>query len=685
MKFSASAAITAAVAVLLPAVSNGLTEEQWARIAQDTPSKTESYVKNMKLVASGQKKPVISRSGWTAVASSSQSSHPASYAIDGNTSTYWESEETPVLSPFPHTITVDMKQEYYVTGVTYLPRQDEQNGTVGAHSIELSTDGVNWSTTKAFGTWYDDSELKTANFSTTQARYIRLVATSEAGNVGTYSNAADINVFTVPSYTAPNPYTQGSFQTSIDFPTIMVAAAVNQGTGEVIAWSSYEFDDFEPNEGIGQTYTTLYNPATESVSELVVSNTDHDMFCPGLSRDSQGRPIVTGGNNAYRTSMYTPGTNSWSQLPDMVVPRGYQGQTTLSDGRIFTIGGSFNGGDTLLKNGEFYDAATNVWTNLTGCLVEPMLTNDAAGYYRSDNHGWFLAWRNSTVFQAGPSSNMNWYGTLGEGNTTSAGTRGNDPDAMNGNAVMYDATKGLILAVGGSPNYDSSYATSNAHIIQIGAPYTTPNVTQINNMNYPRAFANSVIMPNGNVFIVGGQTFAVTFTDTNAVMTPEIWNPTTETFTPVAPIASPRTYHSTALLLPDASIIVGGGGLCGSCTVNHFDAQIYYPPYFYNADGSLAARPAIESVSATTFAVGAKLTVTVNEPITRLTMMRYGSATHALDTDQRRVPLTTLSKSGNTYVVQIPNDTGIMIPGAWMLFAMKNSVPSVATTVMVTN
>ena len=385
------------------------------------------------------------------------------------------------------------------------------------------------------------------------------------------------------------------------------------------------------------------------------------------------------------TSSDDPVTNTWTALAEMIIPRGYQGQTTLSDGRIFTIGGSFSGGNTTFKNGEVYDQETNAWTYLPGCLVQPMLTADQQGLYRADNHGWLFGWRNTSVFQAGPSKNMNWYSMTGNGTQTAAGTRGNDADAMNGNAVMYDATQGLILAVGGSPNYNNATATSNAHIVRIGDPGTAPNVTQINNMNFPRAFANSVILPDGKVLILGGQTYAVPFTDTDAVMVCEIFDPATLKFTPVASLASVRTYHSTALLLPDASIIIGGGGLCGNCTTNHFDAQIYCPPYFYSSTGDLSVRPVIESISASTVAAGATLVVTVDIPVNNFVLLRYGSATHALDTDQRRVPLVTVSSSGLMYTVLIPNDAGVVIPGAWMLFAMANGVPSMAMTVMMTS
>jgi len=60
------------------------------------------------------------------------------------------------------------------------------------------------------------------------------------------------------------------------------------------------------------------------------------------------------------------------------IPRGYQSQTTLSDGRSFTIGASWSDA-TGIKNGEIYDPAINTWTELNGCSVNPMLTQDAQG------------------------------------------------------------------------------------------------------------------------------------------------------------------------------------------------------------------------------------------------------------------------------------------------------------------
>ena len=64
------------------------------------------------------------------------------------------------------------------------------------------------------------------------------------------------------------------------------------------------------------------------------------------------------------------------------------------------------------------------------------------------------------------------------------------------------------------------------------------------------------------------------------------------------------------------------------------------------------------------------------------------TATHSLDTDQRRIPLTPHlvdSMAGYyKYSLALPGDPGITLPGIWMLFAVDGAgVPSVSATVRV--
>lgn len=297
------------------------------------------------------------------------------------------------------------------------------------------------------------------------------------------------------------------------------------------------------------------------------------------------------------------------------------------------------------------------------------------------------------MFQAGPSKNQNWYGTTGTGSQAAAGTRDAD-DAMCGVWAHYEP--GKIFSAGGSPDYTDSDATNRAHITTITNPNQPAAVEQVAGMAYPRGFANAVVLPDGQVLVTGGQKRSLVFTDTDGILQAEIFNPATKTWKTLAAEAVPRNYHSVSLLLPDGTVFSGGGGLCyvgqpgassANCNkaVDHADGQIFSPPYLFKADGTAATRPVISSVSATTVKVGAKLTASVNMANSKLALIRIGSSTHSVNSDQRRVPLTSVAVSGSSYTATLPADSGILIPGYYYLFAVSSTgVPSVAKTVRIT-
>ena len=101
----------------------------------------------------------------------------------------------------------------------------------------------------------------------------------------------------------------------------------------------------------------------------------------------------------------------------------------------------------------------------------------------------------------------------------------------------------------------------------------------------------------------------------------------------------------------------------------------------------MAPRPTISTLSALKVIVGATITVSLANGVADATfvMVRMGSATHSINSDQRRVPLTNVQRTGTgRYTVRLPNDSGVLLPGPWYLFAMsKGGVPSVARTVYV--
>src|SRR5260221_2153860 len=113
--------------------------------------------------------------------------------MDGNETTFWHSEYSPPKVPLPHSITIDMHATNYISGLTYLPRQDAPyNGNIGQYSISVSGNGTAWSASVTSGTWADDKSLKTAIFTSVSARYVRLTALTEAGNRGPWTSAAHI-------------------------------------------------------------------------------------------------------------------------------------------------------------------------------------------------------------------------------------------------------------------------------------------------------------------------------------------------------------------------------------------------------------------------------------------------------------------------------------------------------------
>jgi len=465
----------------------------------------------------------------------------------------------------------------------------------------------------------------------------------------------------------------GEWSGVINFPIVPVSAA-NLPDGRVLVWSAE--DRFSYGGGLGRTYTAIFDPATATATERLVTETGHDMFCPGISMLADGSVFVTGGNSSSKTSIYNPASGSWSAAALLTIARGYQSSATLSNGGVFTVGGSWSGGQGN-KDGEVWTSGTG-WRRLWGVPDDPILGPDPAGIYRADNHAWLFGAGNGSVFHAGPSANMNWIDTNGNGSIVSAGSRGDDAYSMNGNAVMYDI--GRILKLGGAPAYENANATNSAYVIDINAGV---NVRRVAPMAYTRAMHNSVVLPNGQVVVIGGQAYPVPFSDDRSVLAPELWDPATETFTTLAPMQVPRNYHSVALLLPDGRVFSAGGGLCGSCATNHANAQILTPPYLLNTDGTPAARPSIVSAPASA-AHGSSVTITTGSPVSSFALVRMGSVTHSVNTDQRRVPLSHISTGPNTYSVAIPSDPGIAIPGYYMLFALDGEgVPSVARIVRV--
>src|SRR5262249_25514000 len=144
-----------------------------------------------------------------------------------------------------------------------------------------------------------------------------------------------------------------------------------------------------------------------------------------------------------------------------------------------------------------------------------------------------------------------------------------------------------VMILGGN-----SPATQTTEIIDLGT--ATPQWVSGPSMSQPRIEMNAVILPNGKVLALGGSTYDE---DTGSLsLNADMLDPVAGTRSSAGANTSQRLYHSVALLLPDASILLAGGNPQRG-TYNN-TVEIYKPPYLFNSSGGLATRPAITSAPA---------------------------------------------------------------------------------------
>ncbi|KAI0079130.1 DUF1929-domain-containing protein [Panus rudis PR-1116 ss-1] len=163
----------------------------------------------------------------------------------------------------------------------------------------------------------------------------------------------------------------------------------------------------------------------------------------------------------------------------------------------------------------------------------------------------------------------------------------------------------------------------------------------------------------------------------------------------------PRLYHSSALLLPDGSVMIAGSNPnvdVNTSTIfpTTYKAEIFYPPYF-----SAKTRPEPQGVPKTITYGGDAFDITIpassysgsaNDAADNSTVviMRPGFTTHAMNMGQRSMQLNntyTVNQDGSItlHVAQAPPNPNIFQPGPALLFVVVNGIPSNGTYVTVGN
>ena len=412
-------------------------------------------------------------------------------------------------------------------------------------------------------------------------------------------------------------------------------------TGKVLTWGKF-----------GQPY--VWDPSTKVFT--AVPSPDW-IFCSGHTFLSDGRLLVNGGHisddhGIADANLFDPGTLTWSSRPAMAKGRWYPTTTTLGNGEAVTIAGRDQSG-TVVTVPEVWTGSS--WRKLTSAAK-------ALPYYPRT----FLA-PNGKIFYAGESRSTYYLSTSGTGSWSSVGSRKYGTRDY-GSAVMY--RPGKILYAGGGRT------TNTAEIIDLNV--AAPTWQWTGSMAYARRHLNATILPTGEVLVTGG-TSGTAFTDeSKAVHAAELWDPATGRWTTLASNKEIRVYHSTTLLLRDGRVLhTGSGDAAGNA--NHYNAEIFSPPYLFKG-----SRPTITSYSSTV-GYGQTFLVGTADPlaISRVTLVRLGSVTHAFDSNQRFNELAFTRTTGGLNVTA-PSNRNHAPPGHYMLFILNaKNVPSTAKVIRI--
>jgi hypothetical protein len=469
-----------------------------------------------------------------------------------------------------------------------------------------------------------------------------------------------------------NPSVVGQWGAINNWPIVPIHISLLPN-GKVLAWGR---DKVQGADVVGKSDAYVWNPATGIFT--LVPNTTTNLFCSGHSFLPDGRLLVTGGHQQFdgrgepHTNVFNFKNNTWTRVGDMNLGRWYPTNTTLGTGEVLVVSGSYWNG-TMNVNNTLPQVSKPLgnWRNLnTANLTLPVYP-----YMHLAPDG--------RVFYAGPEPQTRFLNTTGTGSWSNGPVTSYPGVRSAGSSVMYDV--GKILNLGGD-----SPPTSSAEVINLNLPGAS--WTAVPGMANPRRQMNATLLADGKVLATGGSRaagFNTYNSPADAVFAAELWNPTTQLWTTMASMAVPRLYHSTALLLPDGTVLSGGGGLPAAQgegtdmvppeVFGHPDIEIFYPPYLFQANGSLAVRPTISSAPtsvnyAQSFFVGTPNAASIS----KITLIRLSSVTHTFNESQRMNYLNFTQTAGGL-TVTAPANGNQCPPGYYMLFIVNSSgVPSVA-------
>jgi len=488
----------------------------------------------------------------------------------------------------------------------------------------------------------------------------------------------------------------------------------------------------------GPGSATIWTPSTGAFDTIPLP---FDAFCNGATQMADGRVFINGGTHTYATgpaaaimramghgtkvpggrasiateatpghkvphnvttvadegfggsnlsAIFDPATSTFTVTPPMVAGRWYPTTTLLSDGRVMTYGGQ----DEKADDDPLIEYWNGSWSApvIPTCSIGGGPVGDCRTLKYSDGslpvpgapalYPRMILLPNGKVVHAGPEPET-WVFDPAAGasvaNWTSLALTIDTQYRSYGSVVLLPLLpetnyQPVILSMGGMGS--TVVATNTTELIDMSN--ATPMWVAGPAMSLPRTEMNAVLLPTGKVLAVGGS--ANDEQASTASLTADLYDPKTNSFSSAAPNVYPHLYHSTALLLPDATVVLSGGNPQQGVFEPHI--EIYQPAYLFNPDGSLATRPSLTGAP-TTVRYGQTFTVTSNGTIVSAVLIREGAATHSFDMSQRLVGLS-FTTNGQTLTLNGPPNGNVAPPGAYLLFLVNtDGVPSVGQVVTV--
>jgi galactose oxidase-like protein len=479
-------------------------------------------------------------------------------------------------------------------------------------------------------------------------------------------------------------------------------ALLNNGKIFYVAGSgyhtSYQFGPFmarilDPNSG----------------QEVNKDDITEDLFCCGFAHLANGNILIAGGTKDWDTVAgdgkwhgldagyeFHASTGQMVKVQSMAHGRWYPTCLTMADGKVLIEGGSDEyGSDNKLT--EIYDPATKAFSkkfdsasSLTYCVGEgSTLPGAGSPCYGGPNNGVnpyvslyprmhlmpsglaVTCGQSRTLYVWNPANGQwSWAGNMLWPGWRSYGTSVLLPLQNTANE------KGKVLLAGGSLDA-SSAATNHCEILDFNASgndfLPTLRSKSAMYMNYGRRQANPVILPNGKVGIFGGTAIG----NDNPVMTSELFDPITETWSVLPTQTVPRVYHSVALLLPDGRVWTAGG----NATRHDWELRTeFYSPSYLSAGSrpTITGEPVVGPYAGT-------ITIPTNNgsSITSVSLVKVANATHHYNVEQRLLWLNIQSNSSQV-VVSAPLNPKLAPPGYYMIHILNNAgVPSIGKIIRV--